>query len=105
MTCIRANELKLNEGHKYEDLWSALTYTLFESITSFQGDLRASKKDYDSPEGRQYGGIDLWHHFDCFVKLRHELEFWDLGSTLPGFKQLEKEDQDKVKSALPAIKP
>ncbi|XP_065202113.1 poly [ADP-ribose] polymerase [Planococcus citri] len=68
-------------------------------------EIRVSKKDFDSDEGRRYGGIDLWHHLECFSKVRQELEFWDSGPKLPGYKTLKKEDQDKVKKMLPQMEP
>ena len=47
-----------------------------------------------------YGGQARWHHVDCFVKLRDELEFWESGEILPGIKTLSKEDQVMVKQKL-----
>lgn len=70
-----------------------------------QQDVRVCKKDYDSDEGKRYGGISLWHHLECFCKVRQELEFWDSGDKIPGFKALEEEDQDKVTKLLPQIQP
>ncbi|XP_031827907.1 poly-(ADP-ribose) polymerase [Nomia melanderi] len=69
-----------------------------------QGEVRVSKKDFESEQGRRYGGIDRWHHLDCFVKIREELEFYESGDALPGFGDLPKDDQKKVKAALPKIK-
>uniref|UniRef100_A0A7R8Z663 Poly [ADP-ribose] polymerase n=1 Tax=Timema douglasi TaxID=61478 RepID=A0A7R8Z663_TIMDO len=68
-----------------------------------KGDVRISKKDYESAEARRYGGLDRWHHVECFTKLREELEFFDSGDSLNGIKTLLKEDQQKVKQALPKI--
>lgn len=70
-----------------------------------QGEPRVAKVDYESDEGRRYGGVPLWHHLDCFVKLRTDLEFWDEGKMLTGFSGLDKESQEKVKTLLPGIKP
>lgn len=61
--------------------------------------------DYDSVEGRRFGGVPLWHHLECFSKVRHELEFWNSGKELPGIQKLSAEDQTKVKKILPKIKP
>ncbi|XP_076248590.1 poly-(ADP-ribose) polymerase [Calliopsis andreniformis] len=69
-----------------------------------QGEVRVSKKDFESEEGRRYGGIDRWHHLECFAKVRNDLQFYEAGDALPGIKQLSKEDQKKVKSLLPKIK-
>ena len=69
-----------------------------------QGEIRVSKKDFESEHGRRYGGIDRWHHLECFAKVRESLEFYESGDALPGIKDFSKEDQTKVKNALPKIK-
>ncbi|XP_076649690.1 poly-(ADP-ribose) polymerase [Halictus rubicundus] len=69
-----------------------------------QSEIRVSKKDFESEHGRKYGGIDRWHHYECFVKVRKELEFYESGDMLPGFGDLSKDDQKKVKSDLPKLK-
>ncbi|XP_033328280.2 poly-(ADP-ribose) polymerase [Megalopta genalis] len=69
-----------------------------------QGEIRVSKKDFESEHGRKYGGIDRWYHFECFVKIRQELEFHESGGDLPGWKDLSKDDQKKVKADLPKLK-
>nr|XP_034188082.1 poly [ADP-ribose] polymerase [Osmia lignaria] len=69
-----------------------------------QGEIRISKKDFESEHGRRYGGIDRWHHLECFAKVRESLEFYESGDVLPGIKDFSKEDQAKVKNALPKIK-
>ncbi|KAF3422106.1 hypothetical protein E2986_01385 [Frieseomelitta varia] len=69
-----------------------------------QGEIRISKKDFESEEGRKYGGIDKWHHLECFVKIRENLEFYESGNMIPGSNELSKDDQKKLKSALPQIK-
>ncbi|KZC08363.1 PREDICTED: poly [ADP-ribose] polymerase [Dufourea novaeangliae] len=69
-----------------------------------QGEIRVSKKDFESEHGKRYGGIDRWHHLDCFVKVREEFEFYAGGDALPGIKDLSKDDQKKVKTVLPSIK-
>lgn len=66
-------------------------------------EIRISKKDFESMEGRKYGGIDRWYHLDCFVKIRTDLEFFDQADSLPGIKALSKEDQATVKKGLPKI--
>lgn len=38
---------------------------------------------------------------ECFAKLRADLEYYGSGNDLPGIKQLTKEDQEKLKAALP----
>lgn len=66
-------------------------------------EIRISKKDFESDEGRKYGGIDRWYHLECFVKIRTDLEFFDQADSLPGIKTLSKEDQATVKKELPKI--
>lgn len=67
-------------------------------------DVRISKKDYESEEGRAYGGIDRWHHVSCFVKIRNDLEFYDEGSLMRGFKNLSADDQKMLKTSIPKMK-
>ena len=69
-----------------------------------KGEVRVSKKDFESEEGRKYGGVDKWHHLDCFAKIREEFQFYEAGDVLPGIGNLSKEDQATVKSTLPKIK-
>ena len=69
-----------------------------------KGEVRVSKKDFESEEGRKYGGIDRWHHLECFAKIREEFQFYEAGDVLPGVGDLSKEDQAAVKSTLPKIK-
>ncbi|KAJ8686796.1 hypothetical protein QAD02_022590 [Eretmocerus hayati] len=72
--------------------------------TIVKGEVRLSKKDYESEDARKFGGLDRWHHVDCFAKMRSELEFFDAGANLPGFASLSPEDQAAVKKSLPKIK-
>lgn len=60
--------------------------------------------DYDSAEGRRFGGINRWHHLECFVKLREDLEFLGPASSLSGFLNLKVEDKENVKNLLPDLK-
>lgn len=69
-----------------------------------QGEIRVSKKDFESEHGRRYGGIDRWHHLECFAKVRESLQFYESGDSLPGKDELSKDDQKKLKSVLPRIK-
>lgn len=50
-----------------------------------------------------YGPVDRWHHVDCFVKKRAELEFFDSGENLPGFFTLSADDKKLVKEKLKKI--
>lgn len=68
-------------------------------------EVRISKKDYESDVGKRYGGQDLWHHLDCFEKLRDELKYWNAGSELPGIQTLTAEDQKLIKEKLPKVTP
>lgn len=68
------------------------------------GDIRIKKVVYDTEVGMKYGGQPLWHHVDCFVKVRDELGYWASGADLNGFKSLSKEDQAVVKKSVPAAK-
>lgn len=43
----------------------------------------------------------MWHHLDCFAKLRSELGYFACGSALPGFQSLSIEDKEKAKKELP----
>jgi Poly(ADP-ribose) polymerase and DNA-Ligase Zn-finger region. len=74
-------------------------FILFHYFLS-QGEVRISKKDFESDNAKMYGGQERWHHVECFAKVRDELEFWDSGDCLPGIKSLKKEDQQLVKEKL-----
>ncbi|XP_012538492.2 poly [ADP-ribose] polymerase [Monomorium pharaonis] len=66
-------------------------------------EVRISKKDYESDEARRYGGLDRWHHVECFAKLRADMGYYESGDKLPGAKQLSKEDQQSLKTSLPKV--
>ena len=51
-----------------------------------------------------YGPYDRWHHVKCFAEKREELEFFDAGEDLAGFKSIGTEDQQLVRDELPKIK-
>ncbi|XP_066147801.1 poly [ADP-ribose] polymerase [Euwallacea fornicatus] len=68
------------------------------------GEVRVSKKDYESDVSRQIGGVNQWHHLTCFAQLRSELGYYESADKIPGFKGLEKSDQAEAKKVLPAIK-
>ncbi|KAL6267071.1 hypothetical protein P5V15_000147 [Pogonomyrmex californicus] len=65
-----------------------------------KGEVRISKKDYESDDARRFGGFDRWHHVECFVKLRMDLGYYGSGDQLLGFKDLSKEDQANIKNSL-----
>ncbi|KAL0113855.1 hypothetical protein PUN28_011294 [Cardiocondyla obscurior] len=68
-----------------------------------KGETRISKKDYESDEARRYGGLDRWHHVECFTKLRAELGYFGSGDQLSGALQLSKEDLASLKKSLPKM--
>lgn len=68
-----------------------------------KNEVRVSKMDFESDQGRRYGGIPMWHHLPCFAKLRKDLEFWESGNSLPGVSSLKPSDQDDVCKQLPKI--
>lgn len=59
--------------------------------------------DYEAEEARRFGGINRWHHLECFVKLRQDLGFSGPASTLSGFTNLKAEDITKLNNLLPKI--
>lgn len=59
------------------------------------------KISFDSDVGMKYGGQPLWHHLDCFAKLRSELSWFGAGNQLPDYKSLNVADKAKVDAALP----
>lgn len=73
-------------------------------IKIMKDEVRIKKIDYTTEVGMKYGGQPLWHHAECFAKLRSELGYFEKGEALPGFRYLKKEDQETVKKLLPAIK-
>ncbi len=70
----------------------------------FQAEVRVGKKEYESQRAKMYGPYDKWHHIKCFVQKRDELEFFDSGCDMGGFKTLSPEDQDMIKSSIKAVK-
>lgn len=68
-----------------------------------KGETRISKKDYETEEARRFGGLDRWHHVECFAKLRADMGYYGGGNELPGFKELSKEDQESLKASLPKM--
>ncbi|XP_001604917.1 poly [ADP-ribose] polymerase isoform X2 [Nasonia vitripennis] len=64
---------------------------------------RLSKKDFESKEARRFGGLERWHHLDCFDKLRKEFQFFDVGTNIPGADTLTKEDKEDLEKYLPKI--
>lgn len=69
-----------------------------------KGHVRAGKKEYDSQRAKMYGPYDRWHHIPCFVQKKDELEYFDAGEAMAGFKTLSPDDQDMIKSSIKASK-
>ncbi|XP_063703096.1 poly [ADP-ribose] polymerase isoform X2 [Culicoides brevitarsis] len=65
--------------------------------------VRVKKTVYDTEVGMKFGGQAIWHHLDCFAKIRDELGFYECGDKLPGFNTLSKDDQKEVRKMLPAV--
>lgn len=63
-----------------------------------KGEARIAKKEYDSQRAKMYGPVDLWHHVDCFVKNRDELEFGtELNvEKMTGWVNIRKEDKEEL---------
>ena len=69
-----------------------------------QGLPRVGVKDYESQRAKMYGPYDRWHHVECFAKQREELQYYDKGEAMAGFKTLSKEDQDLMREHIKEIK-
>uniref|UniRef100_A0A182R0F8 Poly [ADP-ribose] polymerase n=1 Tax=Anopheles farauti TaxID=69004 RepID=A0A182R0F8_9DIPT len=67
-------------------------------------ELRIKKVVYDTEVGMKYGGQPLWHHAECFSKIRADLGYFDKAESLPGFRSIKPEDQVQLKKWLPAMK-
>ncbi|XP_053681345.1 poly [ADP-ribose] polymerase [Anopheles nili] len=67
-------------------------------------EMRIKKIVYDTEVGMKYGGQPLWHHAECFAKVRSDLGYFDKAESLPGFRSMKHEDQAQLKEWLPAIK-
>ncbi|XP_011692306.1 PREDICTED: poly [ADP-ribose] polymerase-like [Wasmannia auropunctata] len=68
-----------------------------------KGETRIAKKDYETEEARRFGGMDRWHHVECFAKLRADLGYYGRGDELPGAAELSKEDLESLKASLPKM--
>ncbi|GFS80273.1 poly polymerase 1 [Nephila pilipes] len=64
-----------------------------------QREVRISKLD-DNPENQRYGPAPLWHHVDCFIENKKQLEYNGLAENLPGFPKLSEEDKDMLKKKM-----
>ncbi|XP_058058337.1 poly [ADP-ribose] polymerase [Anopheles bellator] len=73
-------------------------------IKIMKDEVRIKKVAYDTEVGMKYGGQPLWHHAECFAKLRAELGYFEKAEAMPGYKSMKKDDQTTLKKLLPAIK-
>ena len=69
-----------------------------------KGEVRISKMDYTSDSARRYGPMPRWHHIECFLKLRDELQFFGAAVDLPGFYALPADTQEELKGTIKMIK-
>jgi hypothetical protein len=68
-----------------------------------KGETRISKKDHKSRKAKRLGGLERWHHVECFAKFRADIGYYGSGDELPGAAQLSKEDQQSLKVLLPRV--
>ena len=59
----------------YIDIMVSTLTLLKIFFTVDQDQVRLSRKDFESERAKMYGPQDKWHHLDCFVNDRDELEF------------------------------
>lgn len=81
-----------------------LFFLYFLISVPIQGLPRIGKKDIDSQRAKMYGPYDRWHHVACFAEKREELEYYDAGEDLAGFKTISADDQKLVRESLPKMK-
>lgn len=43
----------------------------------------------------------MWHHLKCFAQVRSDLKYYESGDKLPGFKNMNDEDQAQIKKEIP----
>lgn len=72
-------------------------------VIFLQGEVRISKMDYTSDSARQYGPMSRWHHIQCFLGLRDELQWWGDGKELPGFYALPADIQDQLTDQIKKV--
>lgn len=56
---------------------------------------------FDSRTASQYGRDVKWNHVECFADRRESFRYRLSGRFLPGFRQLDEDDQQLVKYLLP----
>ena len=66
-----------------------------------QHEIRVKKVDYTTEVGIKFGGQPIWHHPECFVKIRGDYNYYLSGADLPGFSALSAADKKKLKESIP----
>lgn len=64
-------------------------------------EVRVKKIDYTTEVGMKFGGQPIWHHPECFVKIRGDYNYYLGGSDLPGFSDLSAADKKMLKETIP----
>lgn len=67
----------------------------------FKGEIRIKKTVYDTETAMKYGSQAIWHHVDCFAKLRAELGWFASADMLPDYGNLTPEDKESVMKNIP----
>ncbi|KAG8183478.1 hypothetical protein JTE90_001045 [Oedothorax gibbosus] len=65
-----------------------------------KGVVRISKLDVYNSERKKYGPSPMWHHIDCFVNAKEELQYNDSAEKLPGFNTLKDEDKNELREKI-----
>lgn len=63
-------------------------------------EIRIKRVVYDTEVGQKFGGQPLWHHVDCFNKIKGDYNYYLGGADLPGFRDLSPADQKNVKQVI-----
>uniref|UniRef100_A0A182XE12 Poly [ADP-ribose] polymerase n=1 Tax=Anopheles quadriannulatus TaxID=34691 RepID=A0A182XE12_ANOQN len=100
-TAVEAQSLK-DYGVEYAPSGRAMCRGC--EIKILKDEMRIKKVAYDTEVGMKYGGQPLWHHAECFAKLRSELGYFEKAESLPGYRSMKPEDQKILRGLLPAIK-
>lgn len=65
--------------------------------------VRIKHIDYTTEVGMKFGGQPIWHHVDCFAKIRGDYNFYLGGEVLPGYENLSPADKKILTEAVTAI--
>lgn len=55
---------------------------------------------YETEVGERFGGQAFSHHVSCFAQCRGKYNYYLGGADLPGFRNLDKEDQKTLKNEI-----